>query len=290
MSKVDQSAEKKCFVVMPISDNPEYPSGHFDRVYKHLICPAVVSAGYFPERADGNLNTDCIPIQIIKDIINADLVVCDMSSKNPNVMYELGLRHAFDNKPTVLIKDNKTGAIFDVETLRYMPYDAALRIDAVTKSVEDLKEFIKNTVENFDDGLNSLVRLANFISPKLNSSLTEEKISNDSVIILNELRGLSEKINKINQIDAPSGVIRPLEKIDEFNVNSSPVLMVTLPENNEIISVGRVIFDRNDKDLGVVKSIDVNKNMITVRKREKGGIYIRTFTLFGQGYKSSRQA
>jgi hypothetical protein len=98
---------KGCFVVMPISDVPGYAVGHFSRVYEFLIAPACERAGYNPFRADQVNKTNYIVIDILQRLVSADMVLCDISGRNPNVLYELGIRQAF-NKPSVLIKDELT--------------------------------------------------------------------------------------------------------------------------------------------------------------------------------------
>ena len=80
---------KKCFIIMPISDQDGYEKGHFNRVYKHIVQPACEKAGFVPIRADDENKTNYIVIDIIKKIIEADIVLCDLSAKNPNVLYEL---------------------------------------------------------------------------------------------------------------------------------------------------------------------------------------------------------
>src|ERR1035437_305813 len=99
--------EKKCFVIMPISDSEDYPTGHFRRVYDHIIDPACEQAGFKPVRADDIMTTNYIALDVIKNIIECEMALCDLSSRNPNVLYELGIRQSF-NLPVTLIKDIKT--------------------------------------------------------------------------------------------------------------------------------------------------------------------------------------
>jgi len=130
---------------MPISDNEDYPVNHFSRVYEHIIIPACEIAGFEPIRADNIQTTNYIALDIIKNIINADMAICDLSSKNPNVLYELGIRQAF-NLPVTLIKDLRTKRIFDIQGFRDVEYDESLRIDTVQDTIEILSETIKNRV------------------------------------------------------------------------------------------------------------------------------------------------
>ncbi len=62
---------------MPISDNENYPIGHFGRVYEHIIKPACNIAGYDPMRSDDIMTTNYIAIDIIKNIIESEMCICD---------------------------------------------------------------------------------------------------------------------------------------------------------------------------------------------------------------------
>jgi len=104
-------ALKTCFVIMPISDNEKYSPGHFGRVYEHIIKPACEIAGFRPIRADEVKQTNLIALDIVKQIIDADMAICDLSSQNPNVLYEVGIRQAF-NLPVTFIKDIITKRVF----------------------------------------------------------------------------------------------------------------------------------------------------------------------------------
>jgi hypothetical protein len=125
-----KNMKKKCFVIMPISDLDGYAPGHFGRVYEHIIKPACDLAELDPVRADDIMTTNYIALDIIKHIINSEMAICDLSGRNPNVLYELGIRQAF-NLPVTLIKDQKTNRIFDIQGFRDVEYDESLRIDNV---------------------------------------------------------------------------------------------------------------------------------------------------------------
>ena len=100
----------------------------FDRVERQLIRPALDAAGFSGGTTgefiqQGNIRTD-----MFEQLLIADLVIADISIHNANAFYELGIRHAFRDKRTFLIKsEGKKGkeVPFDLKTDRYMPYDAA---------------------------------------------------------------------------------------------------------------------------------------------------------------------
>jgi hypothetical protein len=70
------------------------------------------------------LNADDIGViqkRIVQNLYSSDVIVCDVSGKNPNVMFELGMRLAFD-KPTLIVKDDKTDYSFDTGIIEHVPY------------------------------------------------------------------------------------------------------------------------------------------------------------------------
>src|SRR3954468_16217721 len=105
---------RACGIVMPVSAIDGCTQEHWADVLG--IIRYVVSA--IPEpRFTANLvsNANAVGViqkSIVQNLYKSDIVVCDVSGKNPNVMFELGLRLAFD-KPTVIIKDDKTDYSFD---------------------------------------------------------------------------------------------------------------------------------------------------------------------------------
>jgi hypothetical protein len=115
-----QDAEE-CFIIMPISDPNGYTPGHFQRVYEDLFVPACEHAGYHAMRADQVRQTNLIHLDVLQKIVDSPMAICDLSNRNPNVMFELGLRQAFD-KPVVLVQEEGTEPIFDITPLRYTQY------------------------------------------------------------------------------------------------------------------------------------------------------------------------
>lgn len=182
--------EQTCFVVMPISDHDDYDPGHFGRVYRHLIEPACARARLSATRADDTKHTNFIMLEILHRIVTAHLVICDLSTRNPNVLYELGVRQAFD-LPVVLMKNQRTDRIFDIQGIRTLDYDESLRIDTVERDVSALAMAAKATLENHDTDSSSLVRLLSIPRAKLQ----ETQVSEDTSIILSHLQALSERLS-----------------------------------------------------------------------------------------------
>lgn len=104
-----------CFVMMPF--------GHwFDAYYKELFAPAIKDAGMEPLRADELFSTGTVIEQIWEQIQKAKILLADLTGKNANVFYELGLAHAA-HKPVVFTSGNLDDVPFDLRHLRVIIYD-----------------------------------------------------------------------------------------------------------------------------------------------------------------------
>ena len=104
-----------CFVIMPFGD-------WFNKYYRDIYQPAVQSLGLVPKRADDLYR----PGTIVNDIWNytqeAKLILADLTGRNPNVFYELGLAHAIA-KPAVLVAESINDVPFDLRHLRIIEYE-----------------------------------------------------------------------------------------------------------------------------------------------------------------------
>lgn len=133
------------FVAMPFSEKSgQFPKGYFDEVLKHLITPAAVNAG-FNARTAKRAGSEVIQATIVNDLDSADLVIVDLTEHNPNVLFELGLRMAF-NKPVCLIRARGTLPIFDIDhMLRVYDYNSSLWQSTLAIDVPSLTEHIQET-------------------------------------------------------------------------------------------------------------------------------------------------
>lgn len=185
---------KDCFIVMPIADMEGYEAGHFKRVYQNIIAPSCKEAGFRPVRADDVGRTNLIHVDILKRLLEAEMVICDLSGHNPNVLFELGVRQAFD-KPTVLIQEKGTPSIFDISTLRYTDYPRAMRYDSVLEVQQRLVDNLKETYahRNDDNNVNSIIRLLSLSKPAEIKNTSDPQSAQLSVLI-SEFRSLKESV------------------------------------------------------------------------------------------------
>lgn len=132
-----------CFVAMPFSErSEEYAPGFFTEVFASLFEPAIEAAGFEPRTARSQ-GSDLIHSTIVNGLLDADLVLVDLTEHNPNVLFELGLRIA-ERRPTVLVKAIGTNPIFDVDNLmRVLSYNPNLWPSTVREDLPALTAHIR---------------------------------------------------------------------------------------------------------------------------------------------------
>ncbi|WGG60289.1 hypothetical protein [Brucella intermedia] len=136
---------KTCGIIMPIAALGNYPESHWKDV-RLIIDAAIQKAGFTPNMVSESNHIGVILKRIVQNIYDNPIVVCDVSGKNPNVMFELGMRLAFD-KPVVIIKDEQTDYSFDTSVIEHVPYRRDLRIHETQAFIELLAEKISATYE-----------------------------------------------------------------------------------------------------------------------------------------------
>lgn len=104
-----------CFIIMPFS--PVYQAE-----YGSIIRPAVEDVGLTPIRADEIYSKPQIMADIWKSLRSARIVIAELTGKNTNVFYEVGLAHAL-GKPVIIVTRNQDDVPFDLKALRYLYYD-----------------------------------------------------------------------------------------------------------------------------------------------------------------------
>lgn len=255
-----ESSEKPiCFVVMPISDPDGYAQGHFARVYEHLLKPAIVAAGYEPVRADDTNKTDYIVVGIIKRVVESAIVLCDYSSRNPNVMYELGIRHAF-NLPVVLIKDRATEKVFDIQGLRYIEYDETLRVDTVQRDMLKISKAMKETMDSNDGTVNSVVHLAGVTPAKVPDA---QAVTGDTQLILSALTQIESRISNLEgeRIEFVEHIMPTRGRMIE--VQSDGVVL----SDGIKASIGDQIWDPQGQFSGVLEKISPTTQRVAIKTR-----------------------
>lgn len=259
--KVDINEEIDCFVIMPISNQLGYEDNHFTLVYEDIIKPSIINNNMNPVRADETKNTNLIHLDILKKVIQTPIAICDMSSKNPNVFYELGMRQAFD-MPTVLLIDEDTKVPFDISGLRYVTYKKDMSYRNVTKAIENLTNALKETFEKKDDKteINSLIRLMELTTAKIE---TKNITKSEKVELLQELE-LREIRNSIKQIvDMQKSIITNINFDYRKDILSQNDSYINKKRVKSDLVLGKPVYS-DGEELGIL--VGIGENYIVTRK------------------------
>jgi O-acetyl-ADP-ribose deacetylase (regulator of RNase III) len=154
---INKYAGKKCFVIMPFGKKKDIDGYEvdFDHVYHELIFKAVKELGVDCERCDEIIGTGSIHKKMFRGIFDADVSVVDITSLNPNVFYELGVRHALHKYVMLVIRKNSSLPIpFNINGLTILGYD----IDS-DDQLECCRKKIRDHIQNGLDtqGIDSII-------------------------------------------------------------------------------------------------------------------------------------
>ncbi|MCT3788234.1 RNA helicase [Elizabethkingia anophelis] len=163
-----------CGLIMPIADTEGYPIGHWKEV-KKIITAVAEEAGFKTRLVSESDDVRVIQKTIVQNVFDDDIVICDVSSKNPNVMFELGLRFAFD-KAAVIIKDDETGYSFDTSPIEHINYRKDLRFSSIEQFKKDLYIKLCATFEKSKEDNHSmyLQNFGKFVVKELNTKEVTE--------------------------------------------------------------------------------------------------------------------
>jgi nudix-type nucleoside diphosphatase (YffH/AdpP family) len=142
-------AERTCFVIMPFGDKPDENGNpiHFDTVYEDFIKPTVEAIGIPCIRCDKIEESGGIHTKMFTGIYDADVSVVDITLRNPNVFYELGVRHALKRNVTIIIRQAGTQIPFNISGFTVVEYKSD---DPVNQKqvAEEIQKMIKNGLAN----------------------------------------------------------------------------------------------------------------------------------------------
>ena len=141
----DMGEVRKCFIVTPIGPEGSTTRRATDGVIDSVILPVLEELGFDSDVAHRICETGSITKQAIARIINDDLVIANLTELNPNVMYELGIRHSA-RKPTVHICQSGTILPFDIAPERTLFYTDDMY--GIMELRPALKSFIEKVMED----------------------------------------------------------------------------------------------------------------------------------------------
>ena len=188
-----------CGIIMPISAIDGCTESHWTDVFD-ILSEAIEESGFDPNLVSNADDVGIIHKRIIQNLYDNPVVVCDVSGKNPNVMFELGMRLAFD-KPTIIVKDDKTSYSFDTSAIEHLEYPRDLRFSRIVEFKEKLTEKIKATHEKASSDTTYTTFLKHFGEFTV-AKIDKKEVSGQEYII-DELRSLRAAMRRLEFAQSP---------------------------------------------------------------------------------------
>ncbi len=144
---------KKCIVICPFGEEGSTERERSDDVFNNLIRPITQDMGYDAFRSIDDAKPGDITKRVIKDIYEADLVIADLTESNPNVFYELALRHSVA-RPYILISEDTNDIPFDVSGLDVISIKDVFQSTGTSplEAYNTLKEKLKQQIKTIETG------------------------------------------------------------------------------------------------------------------------------------------
>ena len=242
---VEQEIKRRCGIIMPISPIDGCGPEHWLEILS-ILKEVSIEAGFEPNLVSDADDIGIIQKRIIQNVYNNDIIICDVSCKNPNVMFELGMRLAFD-KATVIIKDDKTDYSFDTGVIEHIGYPRDLRFHKILEFKDNLKKKLISTFEKAKSDPNYSTFLKSFGEYKI-AHLQEKEVSSDNYI-LNSLEELRYEVRRLRNTQNHS-IINQREIISEDkNLDTFKKTIIT-NYYKEFLSDNKI---RRMSDLHIVK-------------------------------------
>lgn len=182
--------QKKCFIITPLGEEKSETRRKADGVIDAVICPVLESLNIDVVKPHGISTPGSIPQQVIQNILNCELVIANLTELNPNVMYELAVRHAIGT-PVICIAESGTRLPFDISSERTIFYNNDMY--GVNDLKDDLKKMVESALKDKNPD-NPIYRAKKDFKFK---EILNKDSDNSSLYILNKIDELSYKIDRL---------------------------------------------------------------------------------------------
>nr|DAJ23530.1 MAG TPA: CMP/hydroxymethyl CMP hydrolase [Caudoviricetes sp.] len=233
---MEENNKKKCFIITPIGSASSSIRRKVDGLIDEVIEPVMNELGYDVEVSHRISESGTMTAAIIQRVYNSELVIANLTGNNPNVMYEVALRHA-SAKPIIHITENVAELPFDVNDQRTIQYADDMF------GAKELKETLKKMVESID-----------FRTPS-NNPVTDALGKRDVVNVPQEQKVdladmLSEIMSELNEVKME---IR--QSSTKLNGTGKNTINRTKTFDHELYNELLRMCDRHDTDIMMEKAI-----------------------------------
>ncbi|MDM4014986.1 hypothetical protein [Roseiconus lacunae] len=217
------SEMKQCFVISPIGEAGSEVRRRADQVLRHVIEPATLACGYEAIRADKMSEPGMITSQVIQRIVDDTLVIADLTGSNPNVFYELAIRHAI-RKPLVQLIQKGDKIPFDVAGMRTVPVDHK-DLDSVDEARNEIEKQIRAIEGKTPEEIDSPITVSIELQALKTSENPEQRSLAEFVSAVSDLRsdiaGIEKRLSEPHKLFPPELLMeiieRPMMRSKEFD-------------------------------------------------------------------------
>lgn len=153
------SNPKECFVISPIGSEGSETREHANKLLEYIIREALEDYEYTVIRSDEMSEPGSITSQVIRKVVDSDLVIADLTDHNPNVFYELAIRHATGD-PYIQLIDTSQNIPFDISDLRTIKYNFDVSVaEQAVQEIQNQIDLIESDDPEFDSPVSKSAKL-----------------------------------------------------------------------------------------------------------------------------------
>jgi hypothetical protein len=214
--------KKLCFVIGPIGDEGSDARVHADWLLEGIIEPVMTDfPGFTVKRADHDPRPGLIDAQMINDLLNADLVIADLSFLNPNAFYEIGIRH-MAQKPIIHMQLREETPPFDLSLYRAVKFSRN-KFSDLSLARAELSKAVTAVLE---DGY----QVENPVTNARGRFQLQQHATPSQQVLFDQLRAIEQRLAKIERYEDP-----------EVTVSAQPIRPRTEPHDPPL-QVGETVF------------------------------------------------
>lgn len=236
-----------CGIIMPISYvDEDHTEAHWGRV-KQVFCQAIEQAGMTPKPVWEGGRHDVIQSRILENIFENEIVLCDISTKNPNVMLEWGMRLT-TKRPTIAVAERGTELPFDTSNINTWFYDPSLEWNSTQVFIGEISVAVKEILSAYkNEKYNSF--LENFKFEKVDPKIVTVPADR---IVLDRIEAMDARIMRIS--------------------SSVDMLAMSIKRSNQIAAMQRNNIDqKGDVSDLTAKEYKILADLERNRKNKEGG-------------------
>ena len=224
---------KVCFVIGPIGEEESRTRTRADKVLRNVMLPAAELAGYKIIRSDQISKAGVVTNQIIEQLVNAEAVLADLTDSNPNVFWEVGVRHAV-GKPIITLLEKGQRLPFDLAPVRTVMLDHT-DLDSARVCMEEIHKQLVELDKN-PGSFSSPVTLA--MTHSVLARMTEDPAAQAQIEMRNMIELLGTQTSQLENLVAslaPSLTFDSMRNTTPTALAEGELFYTTVQKATEII-------------------------------------------------------